>query len=411
MRRVGLVGAGFIARVHAEALQSIPGVSISCVIDPRETNARSLATDFGNAPVFASVTDALAAERLDCAHVLVPPDRHADVASSLISAGKPVLLEKPLTATEADAAALIDQAREAGVTLGVNQNFVHHPAFRQAALGCAAERTWTCASCELHLQCPAPSDCSRPVQPLDVRLAAELAAGASSAPAIADRGAGGPAGGDAGSAGRVSDAAGRAEHHADNRRSAAGGTLPASLRFAVGQAFPFWQILVMCDDGVAVADILANRFFIHGRTRWLEVVDGVVSGSQTAAAVLGASLRNISDYGLSQLRLKPRSDAFFQSMRGSIAAFHAALDAGQEPELSGAFGADLVDLCTRLAVSLPAASQAAAPTPDHEMRTQDSADLAVLGGTGFIGTHLVRQCIARGLRVRVMARSVARTAG
>ena len=79
--------------------------------------------------------------------------------------------------------------------------------------------------------------------------------------------------------------------------------------------------------------------------------------------------------------------------------------------MSGAFGADLVHLCTRLAGSLPAATQAAAPTPDHEMRTQDSADLAVLGGTGFIGTHLVRQCIARGLRVTRDGAQRGRTAG
>lgn len=407
MRRVGLVGAGFIARVHAEALQSIPGVSISCVIDPREANARSLARDFGNAPVFASVTDALAAERLDCAHVLVPPDRHADVASSLISAGKPVLLEKPLTATGADAAALIDQARAAGVTLGVNQNFVHHPAFRQLlsavrqnALGPA--RHVTCIY-NVPLRQIAAGQFSHWMFASPLNLLLEQAVHPLSQIVAL-----------AGPVGDMQALPGESLALPGGRRITPtidavlqGERLPASLRFAVGQAFPFWQILVTCDDGVAVADILANRFFIHGRTRWLEVVDGVVSGSRTAAAVLGASLRNISDYGLSQLRLKPRSDAFFQSMRGSIAAFHAALDAGQEPELSGAFGADLVHLCTRLAGSLPAATQAAAPTPDHEMRTQDSADLAVLGGTGFIGTHLVRQCIARGLRVRVMARSVA----
>ena len=46
--------------------------------------------------------------------------------------------------------------------------------------------------------------------------------------------------------------------------------LPAQLRFAVGQSFPFWQVTVVCDDGVAVADILANRLL----TLSADAVDG-----------------------------------------------------------------------------------------------------------------------------------------
>lgn len=403
MRRVGLVGAGFIARVHAEALRAIPGVSIACVIDPRETGARALARDFGDASVFASVEQALAADALDCAHVLVPPDLHATVAATLIAAARPVLLEKPLAATADNAQALVDQARARGVTLGVNQNFVHHPAFRQLlaavqgnALGPARHVACTynvplrqiAARQFSHWMFASPLNLllEQAVHPLSqiVMVAGEIddmrvlpgpslpmPGGHSITPTF--------------------DALLHGQH------------LPASLRFAVGQAYPFWQIQVTCDDGVAIADILANRFVVQRRTRWLEAVDGVMSGAQTAGALFGSSLRNVSDYGLSQLRLKPRSDAFFQSMRGSIAAFHAALAAGEQPQLDGAFGAQLVQLCTRMAESLPSTVPAAAIQPAH---TPESPDIAILGGTGFIGTHLVRQCTARGLRVRVMARSL-----
>ena len=147
--------------------------------------------------------------------------------------------------------------------------------------------------------------------------------------------------------------------------------LPASLRFAVGQAFPFWQISVVCDDGVAVADILANRFYTSRRTRWLDTLDGVASAGRTAAGMLGGSARNTADYGMSLVRLKPRSDAFFQSMRGSIAAFHAALDAGRQPELDGAFGAMLVDACERILGNMgemapaPSSARFGGATPDQ----------------------------------------------
>ncbi len=121
-----------------------------------------------------------------------------------------------------------------------------------------------------------------------------------------------------------------------------------SFDFAVGQSFPFWQVTVVCDDGVAVADILANRLFTYRRTRWMEAIDGVASGARTAAAVFGAGWRNFGAYTAATLHLTRRNDAFFQSMRGSIAAFHAALDAGSPPPIDGAFGAMLVDTCERM---------------------------------------------------------------
>jgi predicted dehydrogenase len=79
--RVGLVGAGFISRVHAEALRTVPGAEVTSVIDPVSANAGSLAREWSIARFFTSLTEALAADALDCAHVLVPPDRHAEVAA------------------------------------------------------------------------------------------------------------------------------------------------------------------------------------------------------------------------------------------------------------------------------------------------------------------------------------------
>ena len=62
----------------------------------------------------------------------------------------------------------------------------------------------------------------------------------------------------------------------------------------------------------------------------------------------GASIGNLAAYALGMAGLRPRSDAFFASMKGSIAAFHATLDAGRAPVLDGAFGAALVQVCERM---------------------------------------------------------------
>ena len=78
MSRVCLVGAGYISRVHSEAIGSIPGLQVTAVVDPNESAARALAGP-GTA-AHASVDHALAAGGFDRAHVLAPPDRHESAA-------------------------------------------------------------------------------------------------------------------------------------------------------------------------------------------------------------------------------------------------------------------------------------------------------------------------------------------
>ena len=129
----------------------------------------------------------------------------------------------------------------------------------------------------------------------------------------------------------------------------------------------------------------------------------LASGARTAAAVFGAGWRNFAAYTAATLHLTRRNDAFFQSMRGSIGAFHAALDAGLPPPIDGAFGAMLVDTCERMGSAAFRPVPLVSPAP----RNVDAAcDVAILGGTGFIGTHVVRRFVAEGARVAVMARSV-----
>ncbi len=106
-------------------------------------------------------------------------------------------------------------------------------------------------------------------------------------------------------------------------------------------------------------------------------------------------------YGLSTAKLKRPSDPFFRSMQASLGAFHGALDAGHAPELDGAFGAGLVTLCETIRDQAFAVRSASVVTRPQSTAT---CDVAVLGGTGFIGTHVVTRFVAAGMRVSVMAR-------
>ncbi len=403
MRRVALIGAGFIAHVHAEALQSLRGVQISAVVDPKRDAATRLARTCEGAQAFTSIDDALAADVFDCAHVLVPPPAHRDVALPLLQAGKPVLIEKPLAATGADCVALLDAAAQSGAPVGVNQNFLHHPAFvrlrdllatrslgKPNFVGCVYNVPLRQLAARQfgHWMFAAPVNLllEQAVHPLS-----QIAALAGTIRDVAVQ------------AGPAIELAPGVAFHAGLDASLGCADLPAQLRFAVGQSFPFWQVTVVCDDGVAIADILANRLITYRRTRWMDAIDGVASGARTAAAVFGAGWRNFGAYTAATLHLTRRNDAFFQSMRGSIGAFHAALDAGLPPLTDGAFGAMLVDTCERMGSAAFRPAPLVSPTP----RNVDAAcDVAILGGTGFIGTHVVRRFVAEGARVAVMARSV-----
>ena len=408
MTRVCLVGAGNISGVHAAALRALPGRTVAAIVDPSTAAAQRLSRAVGGAAVFADIEQALAAGGFDRAHVLVPPDLHDQAALPFLRAGIPVLIEKPLAATSAGCASLL--AAAGGTALGVNQNFVHHPAFvrLRAMLDSGAYGRPRFLSCIYHAELrqitarqfghwmfrePVNILLEQAVHPLSqiVALAGPVARMQAMAGPMIDIASGVPF-------------MPSADLTLDCDR------MPAQMRFAVGQTFAFWQMRVMCDDGVIVADMLADQAYAHGRTRWLEATDRLASGLGTAGGIARDSVRNVARYGLSQVRLAGRSDAFYTSMKGSIAAFHDAVDAGRSPALNGRFGADLVALCEAVRdQAIPAGTTrppTPTPAPAAPVAADAKADVALLGGTGFIGVHTVRALLDAGRRVSVMARSL-----
>ncbi len=405
MRKVCLVGAGFISHVHAEAVRAIPTLTLCGVVDPDQAAAQSLARRWGIDHVFASAEEALATGEVECVHVLTPPNLHAATALPFLRAGLPVLLEKPLAATLAECAALEQAAQDHGAVLGVNQNFVHHPAFVRlratvAARALGRPRSVSCL-CNLplrqlttrafgHWMFAEPGNIllEQAVHPLSQIVA--LAGRVEEMQAMA---------------GPPVEIAPGMPFYPTIALSLRGARLPATLRMALGESFPFWEITVACDDGVAVADILNNRFVTHKRTRWLDMANSFLSGCATSGGLLREGGRNLADALLSTAKLRSRSDGFYRSVQGSVAAFHQALDDGKKPELDGAFGAHLVGLCAQAST----AAFTVKPAP-ATLRTEGAYDVMVLGGTGFIGAHVVRRLLAGDvqggeMRIGVMARN------
>src|SRR5918911_1056579 len=92
--RIGVIGTGYLGRLHARVLTEMPEVEVVGFVDPKVSEVPGLRR-------FNSIA-ALAAE-VDCAVVATTTIAHFAVARELIEAGRDVLVEKPITASAEDA--------------------------------------------------------------------------------------------------------------------------------------------------------------------------------------------------------------------------------------------------------------------------------------------------------------------
>ncbi len=116
--RFGIIGAGVAGRYHAQAIAQTPGARLVAVCASRTERAIPLAEAFG-AGVEPDVDALLARNDIDAVCICTPSGQHAAQGIAAAQAGKHVLVEKPIATTLADADALINACRAAGVHLGV----------------------------------------------------------------------------------------------------------------------------------------------------------------------------------------------------------------------------------------------------------------------------------------------------
>jgi hypothetical protein len=103
MFRWGIIGAGYVARKFVLGLRSSDEAMPALVCSrPRLMRARSRGTSASRRLV--SVEDAVRLSDVDAFYIATPPSAHRDQTIVCLSAGKPVLVEKPFAASLGDAA-------------------------------------------------------------------------------------------------------------------------------------------------------------------------------------------------------------------------------------------------------------------------------------------------------------------
>ncbi|MDO8883685.1 Gfo/Idh/MocA family protein [Pseudotabrizicola sp.] len=141
--KLGMVGGGqgaFIGGVHRTAArldgrwQLVAGAFSS---DPQR--AATSAAEFGIAPDRAyanfaqmALAEAARPDRIDAVAIVTPNHLHAAVATAFLRAGIPVICDKPMTATLAEAEALAALARETAMPFVLTQTYTGYPMVREA---------------------------------------------------------------------------------------------------------------------------------------------------------------------------------------------------------------------------------------------------------------------------------------
>jgi myo-inositol 2-dehydrogenase/D-chiro-inositol 1-dehydrogenase len=107
--RAGIVGAGWIAGLHAATLDAIASVRLVAVCDPDLARATALAGP-RQARAYTGWEAMLEGERLDAIWICTPPLAHREPALAALQAGVHVYLEKPIARTVPDGEAIASAA-------------------------------------------------------------------------------------------------------------------------------------------------------------------------------------------------------------------------------------------------------------------------------------------------------------
>ncbi|ETX30381.1 Gfo/Idh/MocA family protein [Roseivivax isoporae] len=136
---IGLVGAGFMGRCHANAFRAVSGLFdlprrpvARLLADATPETAAASAAALGFARATGDWRTLVTDAEVDVVAVTAPNALHEPVVLAAIAGGKAVYCEKPLSTTAASARTMMQAAEAAGVPTLVGFNFLRNPMIRLA---------------------------------------------------------------------------------------------------------------------------------------------------------------------------------------------------------------------------------------------------------------------------------------
>src|SRR5215211_4378647 len=112
---IGIVGTGFARTTQIPGFRDCMGAKVVSIASRHRERAEAVAKEFGIEHVAADWQELVAHKDVDLVSVVTPPSTHMEITLAALDERKAVLCEKPMALNAAEAARMVEKAKDAGV--------------------------------------------------------------------------------------------------------------------------------------------------------------------------------------------------------------------------------------------------------------------------------------------------------
>ena len=381
--RVGILGAGHMARQHAQAIARLPGLAaVTAIVDPDTTAMEDARRMHPGVAGFASLHELLRAQPVDVVHVCTPPHTHEMLTDEALEGGCHVYVEKPFVETRVAAARLSNLADTKGLKICPGHQLLYELPTRRALELLPALGQLTHVESYFSFRPMKHNPSGRAPLPDDLQLLDILPHPVYLLLDFLERAA-------EGTTELVAVEIGpRGSVHALVRRGPLTGNLVVTLD---GRPIESYLRLVGTNGSVG-ADYVRGTVQRHlgpGSSG----IDKLISPYRLAWQLLTGTTAALGTRFLKRQRSYPGLAEIFS-------AFYEAVRSNGASPVTRSNLIETVGICERIADALTASYPPVTCTP----RLHGEPPVVVTGGTGFLGKEVVRALLDAGDRVRVVAR-------
>ncbi|WP_212971563.1 Gfo/Idh/MocA family protein [Bacillus sp. J14TS2] len=129
--KVGIIGSGFSALAHVEALRRLPDIEVVAISSRNKEKVDKIAAEFHIRQAYADPHELIHDPHVEVVHNCTPNHLHYEFNRDTLLAGKHLLSEKPLGMNSKQTKELVELSNKSPVVSGVCFNYRHFPLVRQ----------------------------------------------------------------------------------------------------------------------------------------------------------------------------------------------------------------------------------------------------------------------------------------